>query len=97
VFLAAAVLAATVGALALLGFVNSSANGAGFLVGAFGGPLLLVGFLVVDAGRRSGATFDEWRWLPSRLTVSALALVGWAAGAAHAWFFAKEVTRWLAG
>ena len=93
----AAVLASTVCALVLLGFVSSSANGAGFLVGAFGGPLLLIGFLVVDSGRRAGATFGEWRWLPSRPTTFALALAGWTAGAAHAWFLAKEMTRWLAG
>ncbi|MCY4629322.1 MAG: hypothetical protein OXE75_00300 [bacterium] len=92
-----AVLASTVCALVLLGFVSWSANSAGFLLGALGGPLLLVGFLVVDAGRRAGETFGEWRWLPSRPTVSALALAGWTAGAAHGWFLAKEMTRWLAG
>ena len=92
-----AVLASTVCALVLLGYVSSSANGAGFLLGALGGPLLLVWFLVVDAGRRAGATFGEWRWLPSRPTVAAVALAGWAAGVAHVWFLAKEMTRWLAG
>ena len=95
--LAVAVLAATVGALVLLGSTGSGVNQAGFLVGALGGPLLLVGFLVVDAARRAGDAFGEWRWLPSRPTVSAVALVGWAAGAAHVWFLAKEMTRWLAG
>ena len=77
--------------------MGSSANAAGFLVGSVVGPLLLVAFFAVDAGRRAGATFGEWRLLPSRPTVSAVALVGWAAGAAHVWFLAEEMTRWLAG
>ena len=95
--LAAAILASTVCTLVLLGYVSSSANGAGFLLGALGGPLLLVGFLVVDGRRRAGKNLGDWTWLPSRPTVSVLALAGWAAGAAHAWFLAKEMTRWLAG
>ena len=92
-----AVAASSACALVLLGYLGSAANAAGFLVGALGGPLLLVGFLVVDTRRRAGASFGEWRWLPSRPTVSAVALAGWVAGAAHVWFLAQEMTRWLAG
>ena len=89
--------AAAVCAVILLQYAGPAANISGFLVGALAGPTLLVGFIVIDETRRAGGRFGDWRWLGSRPTMSALALVGWAAGAAHAWFLAKEMTRWLAG
>ena len=95
--LAGAVAAATVCALVLLYYSGPAANLSGFLVGAVGGPLLLVGFLVALERRQAGGRFGDWRWLGSRQAMSALALAGFAAGAAHIWFYAKEVTRWLAG
>ena len=81
----------------LLGSAGWRANGVGFLLGAFCGPILLVGFWLIDARRRHGGLHGDWRWPPSRPTVAAVALVGWLAGAAHVWFLAKEMTRWLAG
>lgn len=95
--LAGAVAAATACALVLLSYSGPAANLSGFLVGGLAGLLLLVGFLVVHARRNARGSLGEWRRLPSRPTVSALALAGWAAGAAHGWFLAKEMTRWLAG
>jgi len=89
--------AAAACALVLLGQSGPAANISGFLVGALAGPVLLVWFLVVDSRRRDGGRFGDWRWLPSRPTVSVVALAGWVAGAAHVWFLAAEMTRWLAG
>ena len=83
--------------LLLLQYVGPAVNISGFLLGALVGPILLVGFLVIDEIRRVGRRFGDWRWLPSRPTMSAVALIGWAAGAAHVWFLAKEITRWMAG
>jgi len=84
-------------ALVLLGYSGAAANLSGFVVGAVAGPLLLIGFLVVNSARKSRGTYSDWRWLPSTPTVAASGLAGWVAGVAHIWFFAKEVTRWLAG
>ena len=83
--------------LVLLQHTGPAANFSGFLVGAVATPLLLIGFVVVDAVRRSGRSFGDWRWFPSRPAVSFVALAGWATGAAHVWFLAKEMTRWMAG
>ncbi len=95
--LAIAVGAAVACALVLLRYSGPAANLSGFLVGAVAGPLLLIGFLVINNARKSGGKFGDWRWLPSSPTMAAVGLAGWAAGAAHVWFYAKEVTRWLAG
>ena len=92
-----AVSGAAVCSLVLLQSAGPAANVSGFLVGALAGPILLVGFFVIDGLRRASGVFGEWRWLPSRPTICVIALIGWAAGAAHVWFFAKEITRWLAG
>ena len=89
--------AAAACSLVLLQYAGLAANISGFLVGALAGPILLVGFLVINESRHSGGTFGDWRWLPSQPTMSAVALIGWAAGAAHVWFLAKEITRWMAG
>jgi len=95
--LAIVVGAAVACTLVLLRYSGPAANLSGFLVGAVAGPLLLIGFLVINNARKSGGKFGDWRWLPSSPAMAALGLAGWAAGAAHIWFFAKEVTRWLAG
>lgn len=89
--------AATLCSLLLLRYAGLAANLGGFLVGALAGPVLLVGFLIVNESRGRSGRFGDWRWLPSRPTVSVVALIGWVAGAAHVWFLAKEITRWLAG
>ncbi len=95
--MAAIVVAAAVCALVLLDYSGPVANLSGFLVGALAGPALLVVFLVIDGTRRAGPSFGDWRWVGSRPAMSTVALAGWAAGAAHVWFLAKEMTRWLAG
>ena len=69
--LAGAVAAATVCALVLLYYSGPAANLSGFLVGAVGGPLLLVGFLVALERRQAGGRFGDWRWLGSRQAMSA--------------------------
>lgn len=78
-------------------YSGPAANLSGFLVGAVASPLLLVGFLAINSARKSGGRFGDWRRLPSSPTMAAVGLAGWAAGAAHIWFYAMEVTRWLAG
>ena len=95
--LAVVVGAAVACAFVLLRHTGPAANLSGFLVGAVAGPSLLIGFLVINSARKSGQKFGDWRWLPSSPTMAAVGLAGWAAGAAHVWFYATEVTRWLVG
>lgn len=89
--------AASACALFLLRFTGAAANFSGFVVGALAGPMLLVWFLAEDGARRAAGSFGDWPWPGSQRIMSAVALAGWAAGAAHVWFLAEEMTRWLAG
>ncbi len=88
---------ATLLTLAMLRYAGATGNTIGWLVGVLGCPLLLIIFHIKNESRKGGRTFGDWRFLPSSPAMSVVAVAGCVAGAAHTWFFANEITRWMAG
>lgn len=68
-------------------------NTLGYVVGCFVSIWMLYLFSSADQQARSTLRYNDWRPVGARTLIGVTTLCSWAAGAAHLWFWAQDLTR----